>query len=43
MGPVIAWSIAREMEIKTVRIILTGKANGLTDEAIRERMRETYV
>ena len=33
----------REMEIKTVRIILTGKANGLTDEAIRERMRETYV
>ena len=43
MGPVIAWSIARDMEMKTVRIILTGKQNDFPDEAIRERIRETYV
>ena len=35
--------LARENEIKTVRIILSGKANGLSEESIRERIREMYV
>ena len=42
-GPLIAYVIARENEIKTVRIILTCKQNGLPEEAIRERIREMYV
>lgn len=42
-GPLVAYVLARENEIKTVRIILTGKLNGLKDEAIRERIREMYV
>ena len=42
-GPVIAYYLARENEIKMVRILLTAKANGLTEEAIRERAREMYV
>ena len=43
IGPVIAYVIARQNEIKSVRLILTGKANGLSDESIRERVRQTYV
>lgn len=43
VGPLVAYEIARENEIKTVRIILTGKQNGFSDEAIRERVREMYV
>ena len=43
VGPLIAYVLARRNEIKTVRIILTGKANGLSDERIRERTREMYV
>ena len=42
-GPLIAYVIARENEIKTVRIILTGRQNELPDDAIRERIREMYV
>lgn len=42
-GPLVAYLLARENEIKTVRIILTGKLNGLTEEAIGERIREMYV
>ena len=42
-GPLVAYLLARENEIKTVRIILTGKLNGLPDERIRERIREMYV
>ena len=38
-----AYVIARENEIKTVRIILTGRQNDLPDDAIRERIREMYV
>ncbi len=36
-------SVSRQNEIKTVRIILTGKQNEFPDEAIRERIREMYV
>ena len=43
IGPLLGYLIARENEIKTVRIILTGKQNGFPDEAIRERIREMYV
>ena len=42
-GPLVAYVIARENEIKTVRIILTCRQNGLSTEAIRERIREMYV
>jgi V/A-type H+-transporting ATPase subunit C len=43
IGPVIAYVIARQNEIKTVRIILSGKQNNLSEESIRERVREMYV
>lgn len=42
-GPLVGYLLARQNEIKTVRIILTGKQNGFPDEAIRERVREMYV
>lgn len=43
VGPLLGYLIARQNEIKTVRIILTGKQNGFTDDAIRERIRAMYV
>ncbi len=43
VGPLVAYVIARENEIKTVRIILTCRQNGLPDDSIRERVREMYV
>ncbi len=42
-GPLVAYVIARENEIKTVGIILTCRQNALPEEAIRERIREMYV
>lgn len=42
-GPVIAYLLARENEIKTVRIILTCKQNKVEDAQIKERVREMYV
>ena len=41
-GPLVAYYLAKENEIKSVRILLTAKANGFSDEAIRGRMREMY-
>ena len=43
IGPLAAYILARENEIKTVRIILSGKLNDLPDQSIRERIREMYV
>ena len=43
LGPLVAYVLARENEIKTVRIILTGKRSGIPEEFIRERAREMYV
>lgn len=43
VGPLVAYVLARENEIKTVRIILTCKQNQLPDDSIRERIREMYV
>lgn len=40
--PVIAYLIAKETEIKNLRIIFTGKLNRLPEGTIRERLRETY-
>lgn len=43
IGPMVAYLLARENEIKTVRILLSGKLNGLKETSIRERLREMYV
>jgi V/A-type H+/Na+-transporting ATPase subunit C len=42
-GPLFAYILARENEIKTVRIVLSGKQNDLPDDSIRERVRDMYV
>ena len=43
IGPVVAYVLARQKEIKTVRIVLSGKRSELPEGAIRERVREMYV
>ncbi|MDF2544033.1 MAG: hypothetical protein K0S47_3751 [Herbinix sp.] len=43
ISPLAAYILARENEIKSVRILLSGKRNEIPEEAIRERMREMYV
>ena len=43
LGPLAAYVLARESEIKSVRIVLSGKKNQLPEQSIRERVRETYV
>lgn len=40
--PVLALLNAKSIEVKNLRLIITGKRVGLTEEQIRERMRETY-
>lgn len=41
--PLVAYQYARESEIKTVRIIMTGKLNQIAPETIKERLRDAYV
>jgi V/A-type H+-transporting ATPase subunit C len=41
--PLIAYMIAKENEIRALRIILTGKKNGVHPDTIRERLRDVYV
>ena len=43
ISPLAAYVLARENEVKCVRVILSGKRNGLPEESIREKVRETYV
>ena len=43
LSPLAAYLLARENEIKTVRILLSGKRNDISDDKIRERLREMYV
>ncbi len=43
ISPLAAYIIARENEIKTVRIVLSGKRNDISDNQVRERLREMYV
>lgn len=41
--PLIGYLYARQSELTTIRIILTGRLAGLDTETIRERLRESYV
>ncbi len=43
IGPIAAYILAREVEIKTVRIILAAKRNNMPAEMLRERVRMMYV
>jgi V/A-type H+-transporting ATPase subunit C len=43
IGPLAAYILARQNEIKCVRMVLSGKLNGLPEQMIRERLREMYV
>jgi len=41
--PLIGYLMAKETEIKNIRIIMVGKINNMSNEIIRERLREAYV
>ena len=43
VGPLFAYVLARQNEVNTVRIILSGKLNELDNGVIRERLRDMYV
>ncbi len=43
IGPLVAYIVAKQNEIKTVRLILIAKLNGIDSEKINERIREMYV
>ena len=43
IGPIVAYIIARQNEIKAVRMILAAKQNGLPEGIIKERLRMMYV
>ncbi len=43
VDPMVAYYLAKDAEIKTVRIILSAKLNHLPSEIIRERVRALYV
>ncbi len=40
--PLVAYILAKEMELKNIRIIMVGKSNGLPPEALKERLRASY-
>ena len=41
--PIVAYTYAKQIEIKNIRIIFTGKLNNINCETIKERLRESYV
>ena len=41
--PVITYILAKEYEMKAIRLIMTGKINKIPNEVIKERLREIYV
>lgn len=41
--PLVAYTLAKETELKNIRIIMIGKLNGVPKETLEERLRETYV
>ena len=41
--PIVGYLRAKEAEVKDLRMILTGQVSGMDGEAIKERLRETYV
>lgn len=43
ISPIVAYILARENEIKTVRILTVAKRNNLAQEEVKKRMRDMYV
>ena len=43
LGPLAAYILAKETELRSVRILLTARQNGFSADRVRERVRETYV
>lgn len=43
IAPIAAYYLAREIEIKAVRIVLSGVINKLNENSVRERLRDLYV
>lgn len=43
LEPLVGYIIAKEMEIKNARIVMSGKINNISSDIIRERLREAYV
>ena len=43
IGPIAAYYLAKEAEIKSVRIALSGVINKLDENSVRERLRDLYV
>lgn len=41
--PLIAYALAKETELKNIRIIVVGKLNGVAKETLAEHLREPYV
>ena len=41
--PIFAYMFAREIEVKNLRLILTGKVNNVDKKIINERLRDCYV
>lgn len=41
--PVVTYVLAKEYEMKAIRLIMTGKINKIPNDVIRERLREIYV
>ncbi len=41
--PLVGYLMAKEMEIKNAKIVMVGKINNISNEVIRERLREAYV
>ncbi len=41
--PIAAFYVAKEMELKNLRMVLNGKLVGIPEETLKERLRETYV
>ena len=41
-GPIVAFFLAKQSEIRTARIIMTAKANGFGEDIISERVRKMY-
>ncbi len=41
-GPIVAFYLAKQNEIRTARVIMTAKANGFSEEIISERVRKMY-
>ena len=41
--PIVAYILARENELKLARLIMSAKQNSISAQALRERLRDTYV